>query len=653
MGEERAVSHFACEFFGAYLVALAFAFGGIVQDRAYAGVIYGCAVAALTYAMGRVSHGHFNPAITIAATMTRNLSLLHAFMYLVMHFIGAFAGVCTYLLFFDLGVKVEPAEGYDIWHPLAVEGLFTCFVAFVHLNTLHAKVAPQHAGKTQTYGLAMGCAVFAAHSATSPISRGFLNPALAIGIDIPPQILSKAFEAPVNSCLYMAAQVSGGFLAGVLFLAVRPSELSSNIAFRLAARVYSKLLGEFIGTFMLVVTLGLTVLQQPAIVPWAAACLLLSLGCSLGATSGAHFNPAVTVASVCACRPTLSLSEGFLYLVTQAGAAFAGAVLVRFFLSGATFPLKPAGYRWDQILASESAFTFVLCFAHVSVSVMKKSRVLSDMFGLAQGFAFLLGGLSIGKISGGWLNPAVSLAITGAREFEDAESWSCLYYVSAQLGGGVLAAVALLITQPSEFCSRREAEVPFEDECTSVRIGKPSDDVADGSAEQPDDDAGEDRAEGRQPPSSLPSSPRSARKDVSEGKREKSDWAVLQSGGGHMSRDEDEQSNAPSVETVLGRDGSNAHSSLEGISLLFAETPRHEARHEPPWEQYEPPKSRGYTSGRAPSGTKSDGALSRYSRGDSASRRCTEGGGSSARARTRSPLAAHDIEEPWPKKRVD
>merc|ERR1719506_649869 len=59
----------------------------------------------------------------------------------------------------------------------------------------------------------------------------------------------------------------------------------------------SKLVAEFTGTFLLVLTVGCNVLTQNAV--WAGvsiACVLMVLIFAFGGVSGANFNPAVSVA---------------------------------------------------------------------------------------------------------------------------------------------------------------------------------------------------------------------------------------------------------------------------------------------------------------------------------------------------------------------
>merc|ERR1719359_1075724 len=94
---------------------------------------------------------------------------------------------------------------------------------------------------------------------------------------------------------------------------------------------------------------------------------------ALGSVSGAHFNPAVTLAIVISGRDLISYADAAAYMATQLlGGLLAGAtymVMENF----KTFPLGPgAGYAWRQAMAAEIVFTFVLCFVVLCVATIRK-----------------------------------------------------------------------------------------------------------------------------------------------------------------------------------------------------------------------------------------------------------------------------------------
>merc|ERR1719321_2577510 len=95
----------------------------------------------------------------------------------------------------------------------------------------------------------------------------------------------------------MGFEFLGAALAAALFRLVRPAEFDTEIS-----KVLSSLLSEFLGTFMLVVTVGFNVLGGSKAPAFSIAASLMCMIYALGNVSGAHFNPAVTIAILCAGR---------------------------------------------------------------------------------------------------------------------------------------------------------------------------------------------------------------------------------------------------------------------------------------------------------------------------------------------------------------
>merc|ERR1719398_112743 len=95
-------------------------------------------------------------------------------------------------------------------------------------------------------------------------------------------------------------------------------------------------------------------------------------------------------------------------------------------MSGKTFALKPATSTWAQVAIAELVFTFVLAFVVLSVATVEKP--LSEYFGFAIGMCVTVGGCAIGKISGGSLNPAVSIGISSSHIINGGGFWPCLVY---------------------------------------------------------------------------------------------------------------------------------------------------------------------------------------------------------------------------------
>merc|ERR1719409_2675785 len=145
--------------------------------------------------------------------------------------------------------------------------------------------------------------------------------------------------------------------------------------------LYAKLVAEFLGTYMLVVTVGLNILGRSPAPVFSIAAALMCMIYVLGAVSGAHFNPAVTLAIFLSGRGKVSgAGEMGAYMATQIVAGILAAFTYVAIFKGETFPLQPgAGYGHGEAAMAEIVFTFVLCFVVLSVATTKDAS--KDMFG--------------------------------------------------------------------------------------------------------------------------------------------------------------------------------------------------------------------------------------------------------------------------------
>lgn len=207
----------------------------------------------------------------------------------------------------------------------------------------------------------------------------------------------------------------------------------------------AKYITEFIGTFFLVLTVGLTVIEPGAgnLAPLAIGSVLMVMIYAGGHISGGHYNPAVTLAVW--LRGKCPANEAPLYMVAQALAGIVAALVVSFFKSGAV--VTPAQPDVARALLAELLFTFALAYMVLSVATVKSTSG-NSYFGLAIGFTVLVGAYAVGGISGGVLNPAVALGVT----VMGLSSWVNIWiFLVANFLGGALAAVVFRQLNPGEF----------------------------------------------------------------------------------------------------------------------------------------------------------------------------------------------------------
>jgi aquaporin Z len=200
-----------------------------------------------------------------------------------------------------------------------------------------------------------------------------------------------------------------------------------------------KPLVEFIGTFFLVFTVGMTV-----IAPGAGAMAPLAIGTALavmifagGHISGGHFNPAVTLGVF--LRGKCPGKDVLPYWIAQIAAAVVAAAAVQFLKPAAELAkitaLQP---NVPAALLVEFLFTFALVWVVINAATAKGTAG-NSFYGLAIGFTVLVGAYSVGSISGGAFNPAVAVGIS----ILGLSAWANIWiFLVANLAGGAVAALA-------------------------------------------------------------------------------------------------------------------------------------------------------------------------------------------------------------------
>ncbi|MDD5199819.1 MAG: aquaporin [Terrimicrobiaceae bacterium] len=204
--------------------------------------------------------------------------------------------------------------------------------------------------------------------------------------------------------------------------------------------MYKKFIVEFIGTFFLVFTVGMTVLHQPdgVIPPLAIGAILMTMIFAGGHISGGHFNPAVTLAVF--VRGKIPGIEAVGYVISQilAGAVAAGVVLS--LKGGPATGAAPA--QLVPVLVAEFLFTFALAWVVLNVATAKGTSG-NSFYGLAIGFTVLAGAFAVGSISGAAFNPAVVTGATLLGLLNPATIW--IYFVANFAGGGAAAIVFRIV----------------------------------------------------------------------------------------------------------------------------------------------------------------------------------------------------------------
>jgi len=197
---------------------------------------------------------------------------------------------------------------------------------------------------------------------------------------------------------------------------------------------------ELVGTFFLVFTIGLTAMSGTPMAPIAIGSVLIAMVYMGGHISGAHYNPAVSVAIL--IRGKMEIRDLVPYVVSQISGAILASLAVMVIV-GDTFAPAPAPEAGlVVVLLAEALFTFALSLVVLNVAT-DDATADNSFYGLAIGFTVMAGTFAVGGISGGVFNPAVGSGailvdtLMGDGAFD--QLW--IYWVGPLLGGVAAAGV--------------------------------------------------------------------------------------------------------------------------------------------------------------------------------------------------------------------
>ncbi len=194
----------------------------------------------------------------------------------------------------------------------------------------------------------------------------------------------------------------------------------------------NKYIAEFIGTFFLVLTVGCTIIPGAAgvIAPLAIGAALMVMVFATGHISGAHLNPAVTLAVF--LRGKFPAKDVIPYWIAQIAAGVVAALVAVFLCGKSGTPMEitnvPAAF------VAEFLFTFALAFVVLNVAT---GTAINSFYGLAIGMTVMVGAFAVGSISGGAFNPAVAVGLGVMKLVSFSQIW--IHIIADLVGGGVAA----------------------------------------------------------------------------------------------------------------------------------------------------------------------------------------------------------------------
>mmetsp|Transcript_62426 Transcript_62426/g.157972 ORF Transcript_62426/g.157972 Transcript_62426/m.157972 type:complete len:1101 (+) Transcript_62426:114-3416(+) len=465
-----ALAKYVAEFLGTFVLVLTVSNCVLGGNPVWNATAIACSLMVMIYATGAVSGGNLNPAVSLALGLTGNLELIEVIKYWVAQILGGLAAAAVACSIHAPNmVSLAPVAPFSGSHAMVVEVIYTFMLCFVVLNCAASKQNNSPTDGNQFFALAIGFVIVAGGYAVGGISGAAFNPAVAIALDVKHAGFSWGIW-------YGLFELIGGALAALLYKIVRPAEKSGgDFPSDYQATLPTKLMSEFLGTFMLVITVGLNIITGSAATAFSAAASLMCMIYSLGNVSGAHFNPAVTVA--CVCRGACGVKDGVAYALVQTIAGCCAGLVAGVFHAASsnkdiTYALKPgAGYTFSAACFAELFFTFVLAYTVLATATIAKpsSQPTSQnfYFGLSIGSCVTAGGFAIGAVSGGELNPAVSAGIamlgTMSPGSDPLPPYTYLVgFILVELLGGLCAAAVFRFSHQSPAASNEAAALVCE-----------------------------------------------------------------------------------------------------------------------------------------------------------------------------------------------
>jgi aquaporin TIP len=172
----------------------------------------GLAVAVMVSAVGHISGGHFNPAITFGFMLTRRMSLLLGLAYWVAQFAGAVLAALLLRWIFPgptanaTNLGAPAVRGIDIGPALVVEALLTFFLVWV----VFAMVTDPRSTYTAIAGLAIGFVIVFDMLIGYSLTGAAMNPARAFG----PELVSGTWD---DFWIWYVGPLAGGAIAALLY----------------------------------------------------------------------------------------------------------------------------------------------------------------------------------------------------------------------------------------------------------------------------------------------------------------------------------------------------------------------------------------------------------------------------------------------------
>jgi aquaporin Z len=214
---------FVAEFIGTFALIF-FGAGSICADRYLQGsgggiglvgiaLAYGLAMAIMVSALGHISGGHFNPAVSIGFWVTKRIGTLEVFLYWAAQVLGGIAAAFLLKAVIPeetwravaLGTP-ELVRDFPRLTAMTLEAVATFFLVLV----VFATAVDERGSFRAIAGFGIGLTITLGFLVVGPFTGAALNPARAFG----PALASSHWT---NQGVYWIGPLAGGFVAGLLY----------------------------------------------------------------------------------------------------------------------------------------------------------------------------------------------------------------------------------------------------------------------------------------------------------------------------------------------------------------------------------------------------------------------------------------------------
>jgi len=210
------------EFIGTFFLVTTFA---LTNGSFLAPVAVGSVFAALLYMGFAISGAHYNPATTVAMLVLKKISVKNSAVYILVQLIASFAGASCYFLIWGRNMGIpRPNMEINIIKPLFVETIFTFIFVLMYLFVTKNKNV-----ENNYYGLAIGLTLIGIGIASTNISGGAFNPALALSTMAVDKIFGSCTCNPFEyGWIYLTGPFIGGIAAAAAYGIINSDEYKNS-----------------------------------------------------------------------------------------------------------------------------------------------------------------------------------------------------------------------------------------------------------------------------------------------------------------------------------------------------------------------------------------------------------------------------------------